>query len=123
MHSQIRSCKLDLTILNVISGESIDHHVHVPSSSDETRVDGSTCLNTICFSRIPAVFATSLRHGNIETRILSPMHENPTRLVRGHANRNGRPLPRDHWSLRNGSAARARAQYGRSGAYQRRDIS
>ena len=28
MHSQIRSCKLNLTILNVISGESIDHHVH-----------------------------------------------------------------------------------------------
>ena len=51
------------------------------------------------------------------------MQKTQTRLVRGHANRNGRPLRETIGHYGNGSAARARAQYGRSGAYQRRDIS
>ena len=46
----------------------------VPSSSDETRVDGNTCLNTICFFANPNVFATYC-----DTEISKPEYSPPCR--------------------------------------------
>ena len=123
MHGQIRSCKLNLTILNVISCESIDHHVHSAVFKRRNARRRQHLFEHNLFLRESQRVRHVLRHGNIEARILSPMQKTQSRLVRGHANRNGRPLSKTIGDDGNGSTARARAQYDRSGAYQRRDIS
>ena len=123
MHGQIRSCKLNLTILNIISGESINHHVHSAVFKRRDTRRRQHLFEHDLFLRESQHIRHILRHGNIETRILSPMQKTQSRLVRGHTNRNGRPLRKTIGDDGNGSAARTRAQYDRSGAYQRGNVS